>query len=1159
MEGKKHKSKKIKTKVISGITIVMLILGISIFYRKETKTNINIQGQSIHTYTGTHTETDDTQYTYNIIYEYKDSNDDSIYESCRVTISTIFSGVVPDGWSKVGGEGNTTNDTNGISIFKDYYLNVDQESVSLGRDILKITVNKIGAGTIIETDTQHTYQISYTYFAENGIINKCKVEITMYGAYLNEAPRGWEATSQSKIYKFFTENEELTLTDKDYNNGGTKIEDININVSKIGNYVDKTQNYTIQFKDKNLYDAIIQNDEIKANLVNQDNVACQIVMTGENIEKVTTLNLANKNITDLTGIGSFSKLTYLQIANNNITNLAEVNKLTNLTNLHANNNQIADMADLNGLKSLKWLNLSNNQITDIHTNLTFSNIECLFFSDNEIEDITPLTSKLKAIGKKELDSFDLSGNKIKDISTLEEISYMDRGGVRNQRINIKADTQQPIPLPQIIQKAIADNAEISYIDCTKQNDNTVIVNANADGNHEISVQVNKHQGKWSTTGTKLTITPNDLPTIVLYHIQEKDTYIKLDNDNKINLPIRVSNMSQDMIGRTHIKIKIGEHVVEEGTLTNLFDYTEHNIYELKNSLGDTGTSIMNGRLTIEIPAIEGVIKETILDTKYIVDNTPPSANTMQLQPNNGKTSMILELNEDISKLREDGKEYTVIYNEDNHMSEIRPSGGWKIEKSRYGYLEKEYDTTGEKTVTLIDRAGNESVKKFTIGGWISEIELNSPAGTYIKGNTITVTAKYKGEDIANSETTKLEYAIGTGEAKTVEGQKDITNKTITYTITIEQNDIGKLQYKRIQGGRTDQALTPDFTSIEVKQLNGIEITQPTKTTYIKGEKLDLTGLRVTAKYTDNTLEEIENKNYTVTPSNGETLTETGRKIITVTYEGKTATFTITINPQNIAATSVTLNKTEVSMKEGHTESLIATVAPENATNKNVIWKSSNETIAKISSSGVVTANKKGAATITVTTQDGGKTATCQVTVTENTTEEEKVAVTGVTLNKTTTTIKEGETENLIATVVPENATNKNITWSSSNETIVKVLGGVITGVSEGTADITVTTEDGKKIATCKVTVTKLTANNPDDDNNNDNNDNNNNNNSNSDNKDKNDLQNTNKTNTLINDAKTPASKLPHAGIKETIMVVSIIALIIIAIVSFVKYKKYEIR
>ena len=80
MEGKKHKSKKIKTKVISGITIVMLILGISIFYRKETKTNINIQGQSIHTYTGTHTETDDTQYTYNIIYEYKDSNDDSIYE-----------------------------------------------------------------------------------------------------------------------------------------------------------------------------------------------------------------------------------------------------------------------------------------------------------------------------------------------------------------------------------------------------------------------------------------------------------------------------------------------------------------------------------------------------------------------------------------------------------------------------------------------------------------------------------------------------------------------------------------------------------------------------------------------------------------------------------------------------------------------------------------------------------------------------------------------------------------------------------------------------------------------------------------------------------------------------------------------------------------------
>ena len=85
-----------------------------------------------------------------------------------------------------------------------------------------------------------------------------------------------------------------------------------------------------------------------------------------------------------------------------------------------------------------------------------------------------------------------------------------------------------------------------------------------------------------------------------------------------------------------------------------------------------------------------------------------------------------------------------------------------------------------------------------------------------------------------------------------------------------------------------------------------------------------------------------------------------------------------------------------------------------------------------------------------------------------------VDVTGVTLDKETLALNVGETGNLTATVAPSNATNKNVTWSSSDETVATVNNGVVTAVAAGTTTITVTTEDGNKTATCTVTVTSST-------------------------------------------------------------------------------------
>jgi uncharacterized protein YjdB len=166
---------------------------------------------------------------------------------------------------------------------------------------------------------------------------------------------------------------------------------------------------------------------------------------------------------------------------------------------------------------------------------------------------------------------------------------------------------------------------------------------------------------------------------------------------------------------------------------------------------------------------------------------------------------------------------------------------------------------------------------------------------------------------------------------------------------------------------------------------------------------------------------------------------------------------------------VSLNKTTLSLRVGGTEQLIATVAPTNADNKTVTWTSSAPAVATVNATdGTVTAVAAGTATITVTTDDGGHTATCVVTVSSN---GDDVPVTGVTISKASTTVLLNATEQLSATISPANATNQNVTWSRSHSNIVTVsANGMITGVAEGEATVTVTTADGSFTAQCTITV-----------------------------------------------------------------------------------------
>ena len=163
---------------------------------------------------------------------------------------------------------------------------------------------------------------------------------------------------------------------------------------------------------------------------------------------------------------------------------------------------------------------------------------------------------------------------------------------------------------------------------------------------------------------------------------------------------------------------------------------------------------------------------------------------------------------------------------------------------------------------------------------------------------------------------------------------------------------------------------------------------------------------------------------------------------------------------------VSLNKSATTLTEGESETLTATITPSNATgDKTVKWSSSNAEVAAVDSNGKVTAKKAGTAVITATSSNR-KTASCTVTV-----KQKEIAITGISLNKSTTSITEGESETLTATITPSNATgDKTVKWSSSNTAVASIdSAGKVTAKKAGTAVITATSSNGKT-ASCTVTV-----------------------------------------------------------------------------------------
>ena len=359
-------------------------------------------------------------------------------------------------------------------------------------------------------------------------------------------------------------------------------------------------------------------------------------------------------------------------------------------------------------------------------------------------------------------------------------------------------------------------------------------------------------------------------------------------------------------------------------------------------------------------------------------------------------------------------------------------------------------SAGNATITVTTEDGNYTARcevVVTDPIPVSGVSLSQTELSLVKGATATLRATVVPSDATNQKVTwhSTNTAVATVENGIVTA---VSAGNATITVTTEDGNYT---------ARCEVTVTVPVTGVTLSQTELSLVKGATATLSATVVPADATNKKVTWSSTNTAVATVENGTVTAVSAGNATITVT-------TEDGNyTATCEVTVT---VSATGVTLSQTELSLVKGATATLRATVVPSDATNQKVTWRSNNISIATVEN-GIVTAVSGGNATITVTTEDGNHTATCEVTVT--------VSATGVTLSQTELPLVKGATATLRATVVPSDATNQKVRWSSNNTSIATVENGTVTAVSGGNATITVTTEDGNHAATCSVTVEATSA------------------------------------------------------------------------------------
>ena len=485
------------------------------------------------------------------------------------------------------------------------------------------------------------------------------------------------------------------------------------------------------------------------------------------------------------------------------------------------------------------------------------------------------------------------------------------------------------------------------------------------------------------------------------------------------------------------------------------------------------------------------------------------------------------------------QEEILIGENSSYQIELKPKDERYFEYGNY-----KYESTN-KEVAIVDETG----KVTATGIGEAEIKIKYKNGYQEK------TVKIKTEELGNSE---LKSAYENGQIETVvEGREDL-NVDVDYTSTSPDIDVD--EYGHVEGngggtvlirkpnGETEEIEIPiEEENIEVERLEVIENNISIKV----GTKGKINVKISPENASDKTLMYVSDNGNVEVDNNGNISgINVGKSVITITSSnGNKAYCTVNVTEEDKKIEKIDINPKEIEMKVGETEEIIADITPIEATEREIIWESSNEKVAtvvsgkvtgvgigeaevvarttdgriresskikvkantievkelklsaskialkvgskynlqvevvptdatnqkltyksnndnvRVDADGLVTANKVGKSVITITSNNG-KSVECEVEVTTN-----EVAVKSIKLNTSNIEIKKGESYYAKATVEPVNATDSNVTWTSSNTKVATVTNsGKIVGKSKGEATITAKTTNGKS-ASVKVTVT----------------------------------------------------------------------------------------
>ncbi|MDE5871320.1 MAG: Ig-like domain-containing protein, partial [Muribaculaceae bacterium] len=390
---------------------------------------------------------------------------------------------------------------------------------------------------------------------------------------------------------------------------------------------------------------------------------------------------------------------------------------------------------------------------------------------------------------------------------------------------------------------------------------------------------------------------------------------------------------------------------------------------------------------------------------------------------------------------------TVIWSSDNeNIAVVDPDGtGATVTALAPGYAEIYATASNGLTATC-----HVNVEARYID--VTEVLLDQNELNLTEGDTATLIATVNPEDATDK---MLTWASSDSSVATVDGNGTVTaiapgSAEIT---VIAANGIAAYCIVRVEKRFID------VRGIYLSQDN-IDMTE--------GDSVTITATIDPADATDQTIIwSSSDENIAVVDPDGTGATVTALapgyvEIYATAYNGIAATCYVNVEARYIDVTDIFLDPTELSLTEGETAMLTATVQPADATDKTVTWTSSDESVASVDADGTVTAISIGEATITATC--GNVYATCIVTV-------NPILAESLTISPEEWEGEEGSSFNISATILPENTTDKSLSWESSDVNVATVENdGTVNIIKEGTCIITVSTLDGSDLkAECRIT------------------------------------------------------------------------------------------